>query len=31
MTDWPTLAINIVTYDRIDTLRTTLARLHTHL
>lgn len=31
MTDWPTLAINIVTYQRIETLRTTLARLHNHL
>jgi glycosyltransferase involved in cell wall biosynthesis len=31
MTDWPTLAINIVTYQRIDTLRETLRRLHTHL
>lgn len=31
MSDWPTLAINIVTYNRIDTLRNTIARLKRHL
>ena len=31
MSDWPTLAINIVTYNRVETLRITLQRLHTHL
>jgi glycosyltransferase involved in cell wall biosynthesis len=29
--DWPTLAINIVTYNRKETLRTTLQRLAAHL
>lgn len=31
MTDWPTLAINVVTYNRVETLRETLARLAQHL
>lgn len=31
MTDWPTLAVNIVTYNRVETLRDTLARLSRHL
>lgn len=31
MTDWPALAINIVTYNRVETLRNTLARLKRHL
>jgi len=29
--DWPTLAINVVTYNRKETLRVTLQRLQTHL
>lgn len=29
--DWPDLAILVVTYNRVETLRATLARLHTHL
>lgn len=31
MTDWPTLAINIVTFNRRDILRETIARLRRHL
>jgi glycosyltransferase involved in cell wall biosynthesis len=31
MTDWPALAINIVTYNRKETLRETIARVNRHL